>query len=108
MVALSIQTYGVATAFSTGMVFTLPENGIFHSPERHRLELHPGGRVAKILLHSGEVAKDHDVIEIIHRETFIAEIINDHIVVLLRKLPFLFRHRPQSPHAFSAPFDDRA
>ena len=69
-------------AFRTGMILTLPKNGILHSPERHSLERYSGRRIAEILLHSGEITKDYDVIKIIHRETFAAKVINDHIVVL--------------------------
>lgn len=103
-----VQAHSDTAALGTGMIFTLPENGTLHGSERHCLERHPSGRVTKILLDSGEIAEDHDVVKIIHWEMFTAEIINDHIVVLLRKLPFLLGHRTQGSHARSVPFSDKA
>ena len=67
----------------------VPKNGILHGPERHSLELHANRRVTEILLQSGEVAEDHDIVKIIHWEASVTEEVDHQIVVLLRKLPFL-------------------
>lgn len=98
--SLGIQAYSVAAAFGTGVVFTIPENGILHGSERHSLELHASRRIAEILLHSGEIPENHNIVEIIHREPPVAEKVNHQIVVLLRKLSFLLCHRTQRPHVY--------
>ena len=98
--SLGIQAHGVAVAFGTGVVFAIPENGILHGSERHSLELHASRRIAEILLHSGEIPENHNIVEIIHRETPVAEKVNHQIVVLLCKLSFLLCHRTQRPHVY--------
>ena len=81
------------------MIFTFPENGVLHGPERHSFEVHPHWGGTDVLLHSGEITKDHDIIELVHRETPVAEEVDHQVVVLLRKVPFFLCHRPQSPHS---------
>ena len=85
----------------------MSSDGILHSPERHRFELHASGRITEILLHSGKIAEDHDVVVVVHWEMSAVKKLDHQIVFLLRKLSFLLCHRPQSPHAFSDPFGDR-
>ena len=77
------------------MILTLPENGILHGPERHSLELYASRRIAKILLHSREIPEDHNIVELVHRETPVAEEVDHQVVVLLRKVPFLLGHLVQ-------------
>ena len=48
-----IQTHSDAATLGTGMIFTFPENGVLHGPERHSFEVHSCRGIANVLLHSG-------------------------------------------------------
>ena len=83
-----IQTHSNTTTLGAGMVLTLPENSILHGPERHGFEVHPHRGITDVLLHRGEIPEDHNIVELVHRETPVTEKVDHQVVVLLGEVPF--------------------